>query len=77
MATQTITSCDITGEICSQIFRLGFADGENEYRLELSQEGVGQLLSEIINVLPPNEMDVLLTKLIGQNWKTMTSHIPK
>lgn len=70
MATKTVTSCDITGEICAQVFRMGFDDGEAEYHLELSQNGIKQLLSEILMAMSPDTINEILVRLMGENWKS-------
>lgn len=69
MATKTVTCCDITNEVCHQTFRLGMSDGDAQYILELSEQGMRVLLGELISSINPDTLNETLMRLIGPNWK--------
>ena len=69
MATKTVTCCDITSEICHQIFRVGISDGDSQYVLELSEQGMKTLLGELISGISPDVLGSILERLVGSNWK--------
>ena len=73
MATKTVTCCDITGEVCHQIFRVGMSDGDSQYILELSEQGMKTLLGELISGINPDTLSNILERLIGSNWKETLS----
>lgn len=69
MATKTTTYCDITNEICHQIFRIGISSGTEQYNMDLNENGLRLLVSELINETTPEIMNNILTKLINSRWQ--------
>lgn len=51
------------------------SDGDTQYMLELSEQGMRVLLGELISGINPDTLNEILTRLIGSNWKeTLSQH---
>lgn len=51
------------------------SDGDAQYMLELSEQGMRVLLGELISGINPNTLNEILVRLVGSNWKeTLSQH---
>jgi len=69
MASKITTYCDITRQICSQTFRVGFKCGDDSYIMDLNKEGLMLLMSSMMNEIPAENITNILNELVGANWK--------
>ena len=73
MATKSVTYCDITGEICTQVFAFELQDSDqNTFRIELSRNGLKQFVPAIVNALPDGAINQILSDVIGLEWQKTT-----
>jgi hypothetical protein len=69
MATKTVTYCDVTRKECSQAFLVGLSNQQDNYRMDLSQEGLKLFLESLINNVSEETIDLILQELVGKSWR--------